>query len=155
MNDERCVCCGVIIPEGRQVCPQCSGEAGEQQNRRDRKMSKYIIKAQVSPTGECNPEFAPEKELADGIQADGFLIMTMVDDLPGVTSVYNLTTMELARVLASERNEAGSVIWEAIAIAEGLIKAKEIHMESRKARMAMKVAEMLRSREGDPECTED
>ena len=81
--------------------------------------------------------------------------MTMVDDRPGVTSVYNLTTMELARVLASERNEAGSVIWEAIAIAEGLIKAKEIHMESRKARMAMKVAEMLRSREGDPECTED
>lgn len=23
MSEERCVCCGAIIPEGRQVCPQC------------------------------------------------------------------------------------------------------------------------------------
>lgn len=23
MGPERCVCCGEIIPEGRQVCPQC------------------------------------------------------------------------------------------------------------------------------------
>ena len=22
-NENRCVCCGTIIPEGRQVCPQC------------------------------------------------------------------------------------------------------------------------------------
>ena len=26
MSDaDRCVCCGEIIPEGRQVCPQCEG----------------------------------------------------------------------------------------------------------------------------------
>lgn len=24
---DRCVCCGEIIPEGRQVCPQCEGGA--------------------------------------------------------------------------------------------------------------------------------
>lgn len=23
MNEDRCVCCGEIIPEGRMVCPQC------------------------------------------------------------------------------------------------------------------------------------
>lgn len=23
MNEEKCVCCGTTIPEGRQVCPQC------------------------------------------------------------------------------------------------------------------------------------
>ena len=23
-NANRCVCCGAIIPEGRQVCPQCA-----------------------------------------------------------------------------------------------------------------------------------
>lgn len=118
-------------------------------------MSKYIIKAQVSPTGECNPEFAPEKKLTDGIPADGFLIMTMKDDKPNNSTVYGLSTLDLARMLASERSEAGSVIWEAIAIAEGIVKAKEIHMESGKTRMARELAEMLRSREGDPECTED
>lgn len=111
-------------------------------------MSKYIIKAQVSPTGECNPEFAPGKELADGIEADGFLIMTMKDDRPYAATMYGLTTLDLARVLANERSEAGSVIWEAIAIAEGLIKAKEIHMESRKTRMAREIAEMLRCKQG-------
>jgi hypothetical protein len=118
-------------------------------------MSKYIIKTQVSPTGECNPDFAPDPQKANGIEADGFLIMTMKDDRPNATTVYGLSTLDLARMLASERSEAGSVIWEAIAIAEGLIKAKEIHMESRKTRMARELAEMLKSREGDPECTED
>ena len=24
---DRCACCGEIIPEGRQVCPQCEGGA--------------------------------------------------------------------------------------------------------------------------------
>lgn len=27
MNDNRCVCCGAIIPEGRQVCPSCERDA--------------------------------------------------------------------------------------------------------------------------------
>ena len=26
MNEDRCVCCGAVVPEGRQVCPQCQGE---------------------------------------------------------------------------------------------------------------------------------
>lgn len=25
-NADRCVCCGAIVPEGRQVCPQCEIE---------------------------------------------------------------------------------------------------------------------------------
>lgn len=27
MDEERCVCCGEIIPEGSQVCPNCSAKA--------------------------------------------------------------------------------------------------------------------------------
>lgn len=30
MNEERCVCCGAVIPEGRQVCPRC--EEGSKRN---------------------------------------------------------------------------------------------------------------------------
>lgn len=26
---ERCICCGEIIPEGRQVCPSCEAAAKE------------------------------------------------------------------------------------------------------------------------------
>jgi len=36
---DRCVCCGEIIPEGRQVCPVCFGEImidKEEADRRER-----------------------------------------------------------------------------------------------------------------------
>lgn len=32
MNDNRCVCCGAIIPEGRQVCPSCEKKAARKDN---------------------------------------------------------------------------------------------------------------------------
>ena len=28
-NENTCVCCGAIIPEGRQVCPQCERKSIE------------------------------------------------------------------------------------------------------------------------------
>lgn len=35
MSDaDRCVCCGEIIPEGRQVCPQCEGGAEDAEANR-------------------------------------------------------------------------------------------------------------------------
>lgn len=33
MNEERCVCCGEIIPEGRQVCPNCENKAKENDSK--------------------------------------------------------------------------------------------------------------------------
>lgn len=27
MNEDRCVCCGAVIPEGRMVCPICERKA--------------------------------------------------------------------------------------------------------------------------------
>lgn len=33
---DRCVCCGEIIPEGRQVCPQCEGGAEDEKKDRER-----------------------------------------------------------------------------------------------------------------------
>lgn len=32
-NDNRCVCCGVIIPEGRQVCPTCENKSIEEDEK--------------------------------------------------------------------------------------------------------------------------
>ena len=29
-NAERCVCCGEIIPEGRQICPACEKKANKE-----------------------------------------------------------------------------------------------------------------------------
>jgi hypothetical protein len=107
-------------------------------------MSKYIIKAQLFPVG-GNPDFAPDSEMVNGIEADGFLLMTMKDDRPSVVTIYGMTTMDLARMLAGDKSEASSVIRQAIAIAEGLNKAAEIAKEESKTKMAREIAEMLRS----------
>ena len=32
-SEERCVCCGAIIPEGRQVCDNCMAERSDQWKR--------------------------------------------------------------------------------------------------------------------------
>ena len=33
--EDRCVCCGEIIPEGRMVCPKCEkGDMGNEQKNR-------------------------------------------------------------------------------------------------------------------------
>ena len=34
MSEERCVCCGEIVPEGRQYCPRCGAKAEEKEQTR-------------------------------------------------------------------------------------------------------------------------
>lgn len=45
MNDNRCVCCGRIIQEGRQVCPVCEEKA----KRRD--VLDYWLNEWIFPIG--------------------------------------------------------------------------------------------------------
>ena len=42
MNDNRCVCCGRIIPEGRQVCPVCE-EKAKHRDIRDYWLNEWIF----------------------------------------------------------------------------------------------------------------
>ena len=84
--------------------------------------------------------------MVNGIEADGFLLMTMKDDRPSVVTIYGMTTMDLARMLAGDKSEACSVIRQAIAIAEGLNKAAEIAKKESQTKMAREIAEMLRSK---------
>ena len=107
-------------------------------------MSKYIVKADIMGGG--NPDFAPDTRLITGLEADGFLLMVMKDDRPSATVIHNVTTMDLARMIASDESEAGSVIAQAIAIAEGLNKAAEIEKSRQKMNMARGLAEILRGK---------
>ena len=34
MSENRCVCCGAVIPEGTQVCPKCTKEYWNHEARR-------------------------------------------------------------------------------------------------------------------------
>ena len=37
--EDKCVCCGEVIPEGRQVCPQCETKA--------RKENDYMTRSEI------------------------------------------------------------------------------------------------------------
>ena len=42
MNDNRCVCCGRIIPEGRQVCPICEQKV-QRRDIRDYWLNEWVF----------------------------------------------------------------------------------------------------------------
>ena len=103
-------------------------------------MRKYIVKANIMGD---NPEYAPDKKLQDGLESDGFLLMTMEDGRPGAVVLMGITTMDLAKMLAGGSDESSSVIQQAIAIADGLRKAAEIDKEHTKMKHAREIADML------------
>lgn len=56
MTENRCVCCGQIIPEGDQVCISCKNEVMnyDRQVTRDRKIRntcKYLLEEWIIPVG--------------------------------------------------------------------------------------------------------
>lgn len=107
-------------------------------------MKKYIVKADIM--GEGNPEYAPDKELRNGMECDGFLLLTWKDGKPHSTVVQNLTVMDMAQIIAHDDSQAGSAVAQAIAIAEGIRKARKICKEFRTETAAREIAEMLRSK---------
>ena len=40
--EDKCVSCGAVIPEGRQVCPQCERKAAKMESKRKYKPGKQI-----------------------------------------------------------------------------------------------------------------
>lgn len=73
------------------------------------------------------------------------MLMTMKEDRIGAVVIHSVTTLDLARMLVGDKTEAGSVIRQAIAIAEGLGKAAKIAEEESKIKMARNLAEMLKA----------
>lgn len=106
----------------------------------DRKMSKYRIKVELAPGG--NPEFAPDKELLDGVDCEGFLLLVHGCE-KGRSIIHNLSVLELAEILAELMTnlKSGSEIQQALAIAEGLKKAREIDMAAKKDSMLRRILE--------------
>lgn len=108
--------------------------------RKDRKMSKYRIKVELAPGG--NPEFAPDKELLDGVDCEGFLLVTRGCERSR-SIIHNLSILEMAQTLANLMCDlkSGSEIQQALAIAEGLKKAREIDMAAKKDSMLRRILE--------------
>ena len=106
-------------------------------------MGKYIITAQLNPMGDGNPDFAPDEKLMNGIQADGFMLLTFADGKPRAKIVMGCSTLELATALAYGEDESDGAILQAIAIAEGLKKADAIRKEYDRNRTARTLVDLL------------
>lgn len=106
-------------------------------------MNKYIVQVKMDPNGDCNPEFGPEKKLEEGLPADGYVLLTYRDGRPSATLICGVSIMEIAHMIAGDNTEAGSAIRQAIAIAEGLRKAKEIEKSDSAKRTARNIADLL------------
>ena len=104
-------------------------------------MSKY--KVSVTPGAGVSPEFAPDQKLQEGIPADGIVILAFMDGKHAATIVHDVTIMEIATAIAGDNAESGSKIRQAIAIAEGLMKAREIDKSDGAKRAAKSIADLL------------
>lgn len=56
MSEDRCICCGSIIPEGQQVCPLCQKEATEKMQvakwgKKSMDIFDYLMKDWIIPLG--------------------------------------------------------------------------------------------------------
>ena len=103
-------------------------------------MGKYVVKAVMV---EGNPEFGPDEKLVSGLECDGYLVMTAKNGKCSAKTCAGVTVMELACMLADDSDELGSLIRQAIVIAEGLRKASDIHREYEKNKAAQKLAAMF------------
>lgn len=106
-------------------------------------MNKYIVKVEMDPNGDCNPEFGPDKKLEEGLPADGIVIMAFRGGKHSATIIHDVTIMEIATAIAGDNAESGSAIRQAIAIAEGLMKAREIEKNDSMKRTAKNIADLL------------
>ena len=90
-------------------------------------MDKYICK--VLPTEECNEDFAPDKEMQDGVEVDGFMLVGFRKGKPYFSSMMGISVQSLADWLRKDDRGAAN-IRAACMIAEGERKAKEILEEA-------------------------
>lgn len=116
---------------------------------------KMIIR--VLPAEGSNPEFAPDPELQKGIECHGYVLMTFDKNHDLETAlVTNLSIKNITDAVISNCNEdAISTIRQAMAIAEGFVRAAKMQ-EDRMRDVAMKhMKKVLREIAPDGEFQED
>ena len=67
--ENRCVCCGEIIPEGRQVCPRCEKDVESEDDLISRKTLLRIISYYLSHTPDDSSEYYAYKTISNEVRA--------------------------------------------------------------------------------------
>ena len=86
-------------------------------------MGKYICK--VLPTEKCNEDFAPDADLREGVEVDGFVLIGFKDGKASFETIMG-TSLDCISKWIMNQSKGGKLIRAACKIAEGEILAKEI-----------------------------
>jgi len=97
-------------------------------------MANYIINIGTGPS--CNPDFAANEQF----EADGLALLTVKDGAPKVEFICGMSTMDVANCIATGSSE----LQQAVCIADGLMKAREVAQKSNKDKLAKDFLRMLR-----------
>lgn len=89
-------------------------------------MRKYICK--VLPTEDCNRDFAPSREMEEGIEVDGFILIGFNGGKACFESMMGISISNISDWIR-RNSQGGKNIRAACAIAEGEIRAMEITEE--------------------------
>lgn len=88
--------------------------------------NEYTIRIESS-----NPEYEVDKGIRDGLTADGFLLVTFRDDQPVCELLAGVSVVNLEGWI-ERKTDVGAKMRQAMAIAEGYLKAKDIRDETKK-----------------------
>lgn len=86
-------------------------------------MGKYICK--VLPAEECNEDFAPDRDMIEGIEVDGFMLIGWRDRKPYFESMMGVSIEDLKKWIR-RKGPGAQKVRAASAMAEGEIWAAEI-----------------------------
>lgn len=86
-------------------------------------MHKYICK--VLPAEECNEDFAPDRDMIEGVEVDGFMLIGWRDRKPYFESMMGVSIEDLKKWIR-RKSPGAQKVRAASAMAEGEIRAAEI-----------------------------
>lgn len=79
----------------------------------------------VLPTEECNPEYAPDKVLQEGVEADGFAIVTKKHEEPDMEVLMDMS-VDAVRKWMRQETEVGNIFRAAAGLADAEIRTGEL-----------------------------
>lgn len=86
-------------------------------------MGKYICK--VLPAEECNEDFAPDRDMIEGVEVDGFMLIGWRSREPYFESMMGISVEDLKKWIR-RKGPGAQKVRAASAMAEGEIRAVEI-----------------------------
>ena len=111
---------------------------------------KIIVR--VLPAEGSNSEFAPDKDLQQGIECDGYVLLLFRENKLFRSGIRHLSVSNIADEICDECNEGNvPALRQAFTLAEALIRMDEIDKQARSRKALRRIAKVLHGIDPDEE----